>query len=229
MIERHELRWGGVAGLGFVGLIVIAGLLRGFPPTVDSTHGEVATYFATGRGQLLLAALLLTAAAALVIWFAAAFAEAIREREERSDLHLALVAGAVLVGGAIFINAALLGATAYGVNTRSVDMTYFHFELSAILATTIGFAAAVPLTAAGIGVLRTHMMPDWLGYVALVAAAVSVVGAFGIFVSDGIFVAGGTVMTMIPMVVSTLFVLCGSFYMVREHLPEITPSVVPQT
>ena len=85
MTERHELRWGGVAGLGFVGLIVIAGLLRGFPPTVDSTHGEVATYFATGRGQLLLVALLLTAAAALVIWFAAAFAEAIREREERSE------------------------------------------------------------------------------------------------------------------------------------------------
>jgi hypothetical protein len=29
--------------------------------------------------------------------------------------------------------------------------------------------------------------------------------------------------------VSTLFVLCGSLYMVGEHLPEITPSVVPQT
>ncbi len=230
MTERHELRWGGVAGLGFVGLVVIAGFLRGFPPAVDSTPGEVATYFATSRGELLLTALLLSAAAALVIWFAAAFAEAIREREERSDLHLALVAGAVLVGGAIFINAALVGATAYGVNLRSVDMTYFHFELSAILATTIGFASAVPLTAAGLGVLRTHMMPDWLGYLALVAAAVSVVGAFGIFVTAGMFVAGGPVMTMVPLALSSLFVLSGSLFMVREHLPEITATtVVPQT
>lgn len=230
MTERHELRWGGLAGLGFVGLVLVAELLRGIPPTVNSTADEVSTYFADSRGQILLAALLWSAAAALVIWFAAAFAEAVREREERSDLHLALVAGAVLVGGALFINAALVGATAYGVATRAADMTYMHFELAAILTTTIGFASAVPLTAAGLGVLRTHMMPNWLGYLALAAAAISVVGAFGIFVSDGMFVAGGPIMTMIPLAASALFVACGSYYMVREHLPEVTAArAMPQT
>jgi hypothetical protein len=230
MAERHELRWGGLAGLGFVVLAAIAVILPGLPPTVTSTAEEVSAYYAGSRGQILLAALLWSAAAALVIWFASAFAEAIREREERSDLHLALIAGAVLVGGAMFINAALSGATAYGITDRAADMTYMHFELTAVLTTTIGFASALPLTAAGLGVLRTHMMPDWLGYLAFVAAAVSVVGAFGIFVAEGVFVAGGPVMTLVPLAVSALFVLCGSYYMVREHLPEVAaPRAAPQT
>jgi hypothetical protein len=230
MTERHELRWGGLAGLGFVVLAAIAVLLPGLPPTVNSTTDEVSSYFTDGRGQILLASLLWSAAAALVIWYASAFAEAIREREDRSDIHLALIAGAVLVGGAIFINAALLGATAYGVVDRAADMTYMHFELTAILTTTIGFASALPLTAAGLGVLRTHMMPDWLGYLAFVAAAVSVVGAFGIFVADGAFVAGGPLMTLVPLAVTAVWVLCGSYYMVREHLPEVAaPRAMPQT
>lgn len=230
MTERHELRWGGLAGLGFVALAVIAELLPGIPPTVNSTTEEVSAYFTDSRGQILLAALLWSAAAALVIWFASAFAEAVREREERSDLHLALVAGAVLVGGAIFINAALIGATAYGVAGRAADMTYMHFEFAAILTTTIGFASALPLTAAGLGVLRTHMMPNWLAYLAFVAAAVSVVGAFGIFIGEGAFVAGGPLMTLVPLAVSAVWVLCGSYYMVREHLPEVTVTrAMPQT
>lgn len=230
MTERHELRWGGVAGLGFVVLAMIGQFLPGLPPRVDSTATEITAYFTDGRGQILLAALLWSAAAALVIWFASAFAEAIREREERSDLHLALVAGAVLVGGAIFINAALIGSTAYGIAGRSPDLTMMHFELAAVLTTTIGFASALPLTAAGLGVLRTHMMPDWLGYLALLAAVVSVIGAFGIFVSDGIFVAGGPIMTLVPLLLSALWVLCGSYYMVREHLPEVAATKpMPQT
>lgn len=230
MTERHELRWGGLAGLGFVALAVIALAMSGIPPRVSSGADEVSAYFADSRGQLLLAALLWSAAAALVIWFAAALAEAIRERAERSDLHLALVAGAVLVGGAIFINAAVVGATAFGVADRSAEMTALLYGMTAILTTTIGFASALPLTAAGIGVLRTHMMPNWLGYLGLAAAVVSVVGAFGIFASEGVFVAGGPLMTGVPFVVSALFVLGGSYYMVREHLPEVAATrAMPQT
>ncbi len=230
MTERHELRWGGFAGLGFVVLAAFAVLLPGIAPRVGSSTQEVSSYFADSRGQILLAALLWSAAAALVIWFASAFAEAVREREERSDIHLALIAGAVLVGGAMFINAALLGATAYGIAERTADMTYMHFELAAVLTTTIGFASALPLTAAGLGVLRTHMMPDWLGYLAFVAAAVSVVGAFGIFVADGLFVAGGPLMTLVPLALSAVWVACGSYFMVREHLPEVAATqAMPQT
>ena len=229
MTERHELRWGGFAGLGFVVLAAIAVFLPGLAPVLTDSDSEITSWISDSRSQLLASSLLWAAAAGLVIWFAAAFAEAIREREERSDVHLALLAGAVLVGGAVFVAAAAQASLAYGVVGRDEGLTLAMFEGVSVLNSMIGVAAALPLGAAGIGIMRTHLMPDWLGYLALVAAFVSVIGAFGVFYTDGAMVAGGRISAMVPLLASGIWVACTSGYMVREHLPEMTPVGLPQT
>ncbi|HEY3005101.1 MAG TPA: hypothetical protein VGJ44_22330 [Kribbellaceae bacterium] len=230
MTERHELRWGGLAGLGFVILAMLGEFLPTMPPGVDSSANEIMSYVSGHRSTILLAALMWSAAGGLVIWFAAAFAEAIREREERSDVHLALLAGSVLVGGAIFIDAAAMAATAWGVDGRDAGLTMQMFIGTTVLGTMIGFAAALPLAAAGIGVLRTRLMPNWLGYLGLLAALVSFVGAFGVFASSGAFRPGGWLMSTIPLLLSAVWVVCASGFMVREHLPEVSAGgkMVPQ-
>lgn len=230
MTERHELRWGGFAGLAFVVLVLLGKFLPGNPPGVDESANSIRSFLIDGRTSILAGALMWSAAAGLIIWFASAFAEAMRERDDRSDIHMALLAGSVLVGGAIFVNAAITAATAYGVDGRDAAMTYTMYQWSAVVATMIGFAATLPLAAAGVGVLRTHLMPDWLGYLALLAALVSFAGAFGIFVESGAFVAGGTLMTTVPLLVAAVWLVSASGYMVREHLPEVSTgeSVVPQ-
>ncbi|HEY9337353.1 DUF4386 family protein [Kribbella sp. NPDC050459] len=230
MTERHELRWGGFAGLAFVVLAMLGRFLPGTAPTVDDSDSTISSWLSDHRSMILLSSLLWAAAAGLVIWFAAAFAEAIRERAERSDVHLALLAGSVLVGGAIFVNAGLTAAAAFGISGRDAGITMALYELSAVMTTMIGIAAALPLAAAGIGVLRTHVMPNWLGYLALLAAAVSFLGALGVFADSGTFVAGGTLMTTVPLLLSAVWILGASGYMVREHLPELTTGdkAVPQ-
>lgn len=227
MTERHELRWGGFAGLAFVVLAVLGRFLPGTPPSVDESANEITSFLTDGRTSILVGALMWSAAAGLIIWFGSAFAEAIRERNDRSDVHMALLAGSVLVGGAIFVNAAATAATAYSVEGRDAALTLMMYQWTAVLTTMIGFAAALPLAAAGLGVLRTHLMPDWLGYLALLAAVVSFAGAFGIFASDGAFVAGGTLMTTVPLLVASVWILGASGYMVREHLPEISTGEAP--
>lgn len=168
--------------------------------------------------------------AALVIWFTAAFAEALREREERSDVHIALMAGGVLVGGAIFMSAVGMAVMANGLDGRDGALTVTMFQGTMVLNSMIGLAAAVPLTAAGVGVLRTRMMPDWLGYVALAAAAVSALAALAIFATSGSFVPGGPVIPYLSLAAGGIFVLCASGYMVREHLPEAgAMAVTPAT
>ena len=231
MTERHELRWGGFAGLAFVVLALLGRFLPGNPPTVDASEGTITSFLNDTRTSMLIGALMWSAAAGLIIWFAAAFAEAIRERDERSDVHLALLAGSVLVGAAIFVTAGLTAATAFSIDGRGAAITVMLYELTAVMTTMIGFAAVLPLAAAGIGVLRTRMMPNWLGYLALLAAVVSFAGAFGVFASDGAFVAGGTLMTTVPLLVSAVWIACAGGYMVREHLPEVTAGegIVPQT
>jgi hypothetical protein len=187
------------------------------------------SYVDDSRTQLLFSALLYAAAAGLVIWFSAAFAEAIREREERSDVHMALLAGSVLVGGAIFAFGAAVAVLAYGVDTVLPPTTEALFQGVMVLGLLLGFAAALPLAAAGVGVLRTHLMPDWLGYVGLAAAAVSVLAGFGIFFDSGIYAPGGSLMPYVSLTAGGIFVLCASIYMVREHLPEAAPMAMPQT
>jgi hypothetical protein len=231
MTERHELRWGGLAGLAFVVLALLGRFLPGNPPTVAESESAITTWLTDNRGMTLTSALMWAAAAGLVIWFASAFAEAMRERDERSDVHLALLAGSVLVGGAIFVNAALTAATAFGIDGRDAGLTMMMYEATAVMTTMIGFAAALPLAAAGIGVLRTRLMPNWLGYLALLAAVVSFAGAFGVFATAGTWVAGGFLMTGVPLLLSAVWIACAGGYMIREHLPEVTAgeSIVPQT
>lgn len=228
MTQRHELRWGGFAGLAFIVLAVLAALLPGIPPRVTATADMITSYVADGRSQMLLAAILDAAAAGLVIWFAAAFAEAIREREERSDVHLAILAGSVLIGAALFMYGAALGVLAYGVDTRDAATTAALYQGTMVLNVLLGFAATLPLAAAGIGVLRTHLMPDWLGYVALAAAAVSGLAAFSIFFDSGAYAPGGAVMPFVSLVAGGIVVACASVFMVREHLPEAAPMTMPQ-
>jgi hypothetical protein len=229
MTQRHELRWGGFAGLAFLVLAALASLLPGVPPSVEDGPGTILSFVTDSRTQLLFSALLWAAAAGLVIWFSAAFAEAIREREERSDVHMALLAGSVLVGGAIFTYGAATGILAYGVETFLAPTTVALYKGVMVLGTLLGFAAALPLAAAGIGVLRTHLMPDWLGYVGLAAAAISVLAGFGIFFDSGIYAPGGSLMPYVSLTAGGIFVLCASVYMVREHLPEAAPMTMPQT
>jgi hypothetical protein len=231
MTERHELRWGGFAGLAFVVLAMLGEFLPTMAPSVDASSNDIVSYLSDHRKMILLASLMWAAAAPLVIWFAAAFAEAIRERNERSDVHLALLAGAVLVGAAIFVNAAVTAANAFGVAGRVPAATVTVFQSTLVMGTMIGFATAFPLAAAGLGVLRTHLMPDWLGYLALLAALVAFLGAFGIFATGGTFRPGGWLMSVVPLLLSAVWVLAASGFMVREHLPEISAGevTVPQT
>lgn len=229
MTQRHELRWGGFAGLAFIVLAVVAALLPGVPPKVTDGPASILSYVSDGRTQLLVAALLNAVAAGLVIWFSAAFAEAIRERDERSDVHMALLAGSVLVGGAIFAYGIATAVLAYGSDTFLAPTTIALFKGVMVLGVMLGFAAALPLAAAGIGVLRTHLMPDWLGYVGLAAAAISALAGFGIFFDSGVYAPGGSFMPYVSLTAGGIFVLCASIYMVREHLPEVTPLTLPQT
>ena len=44
MTERHELRWGGFAGLAFVVLALLGRFLPGNLPTVDESEGTITSF-----------------------------------------------------------------------------------------------------------------------------------------------------------------------------------------
>lgn len=224
MEERHEIRWGGYAGLAYAVAALVGYFLAGNPPRVDDSQAQIASYFSDNQNQVLASSLLSCVAAVSLVAFAAALAQALRDRMPGSDVPWVVITGVVLVAGLLFAGANLLAALAFlEASGSTLTMT---FAVAQMMFTTIGIAAALPLTAAAVGITASGVLPRWTAWFAGLAAVISVVGAFGIFNQDGALVPGGPVMTLVPFLVSTAWVVVASAYMVREQLP--TVAAAPQ-
>src|SRR5689334_17587218 len=103
MREGHDLRWGGLAGVGAVILAIIARIVMGGAPRSTDTMGVIATYMNDNRGRILLAVILYSIAIALFLWFGATLASAFRRADDRSDLPAVALAGFTLVSTLAFV------------------------------------------------------------------------------------------------------------------------------
>lgn len=219
MEERHEIRWGGFAGIAYAVAAVVGYFLAGQPPRVDDSAGQIASYFADNQNQVLGQSLLLSFAAVCLVAFAAALAQALRERMPGSDVPWVVVTGVVLVAALILTASAVFGTLAFAEMSRPI--TTAMFTAGSLLMTVIGMAAALALTAASVGIVASEVFPRWIGWFAALCAVLQVIGTFALFNQTGALSAGGPVMGLVPFLVSTLWVLVTSGYMVREHLPTV--------
>ncbi|GAA2073351.1 hypothetical protein GCM10009780_06530 [Actinomadura alba] len=227
--EHHELRWGGVAGFGYALLALIGYFLPGGNvPRVDATIGQIVGFFSDNRALVLTQSLLLAAAAPLLVWFAAALAQTLRDRAPTSDLPGALLGGMTLVAAVMFIGAALYGSIAYrgGDLVTMVPMVSM-FNLAQVFFTLIGLAAAVPFAALAIGIHRTHILPEWMMWIAAACAVLGVLSALFVGRTGGVLRPGGPVISLIPFLAYVLFVVLASAFMVREHLPSMVRAPRP--
>ena len=221
--EHHEIRWGGLAGLGYAALALVGYFLPGTgAPRVDDSTASIVSFFTDNRAMVLTQAFLFGAAAALLVWFAAAIAQLLRDRLAGSDLPGAFFGGMILVAAIMLIGAGLYGNIAYrGGNPAA---TVAAFDLTQLMFGMLGLAAAVPFTALALGIHRAGVFPQWVGWLAALCALLGVAGALFIGRTAGVFVPGGPLVGLIPFVAFALLVIVAGLYMVREHLPTVTPT-----
>jgi hypothetical protein len=55
MGEGHEMRWGGVAGIGAVVSAIIASLMIGSPPAITDSTRTIGAFLSDHRGQISMA------------------------------------------------------------------------------------------------------------------------------------------------------------------------------
>jgi len=226
--EHHELRWGGLAGIGFVVLAIVAYFIAGAPPRTTDPVADIVGYFADNRPQVMTAAFLFAVAAVLLLWFAAALSTALRRLDDTSDAPALIQMGAVFVAALIMVGQAAYGGMAYRMaadaegNAAAAGLLRSLFEVTAVMYTLIGVAAALPLGAAAVAIARTHLMPMWMAWFAGVVAILGVIAALAVGNTSGALVAGGFWTSTIPFLLTAAWVLAGSLLMVREHLPVVT-------
>jgi hypothetical protein len=204
--------YGAAAGAIAIGLFVAAALVIGERPALDASGAEVAASFDENRTRIQVACALNAAMAPFLVWFLATVASLTRAGGPGTRR-----AGTVAYGcGLIFIALFLADVTALAVGALRPESMAAAPELAAALHDfeflamgMAAFAAAGVPAAYAVLVLRDKAIwPDWLGWLAAIAAPAYALRVGTLFTTEGAFAADGALGLYVPVVAiaSWLFV-----------------------
>ncbi|GAA3248192.1 hypothetical protein [Nonomuraea helvata] len=221
MKQSHELRWGGLAGVGAILFAIIGRLVMGSAPQITESAMTISAYLAERRAQVLTAALLYAVATALFLWFGVALATAFRRADEASDTPALVLAGYVVLAAVGFIGISVFAGITYAVTMHRplLAIAAGPYTALTVMDAITGIAMAVPFGASAAAIMRTHVFPLWMAWLAIVVAVVGVLNAFTVVSTGGALVPGGPVPAIVLGVLTALWVLAASWFLIREHLP----------
>ncbi len=213
-LSRDQIvRFGGAAGVLFVVLGAVALFLPGTPPKADEI-GKITPYFVDKRGSILAGnymagiafAFFLVLVASLRENFGAAGHDGIRPGS-------LVLAGGVVAAVMVFAGNAVFNAAVFQPS-RDLALNHALYVLGNDLFVTSGFGFFVFFWGAAMAIRGTGALPAWLAPVAAVAALLNVLAPIALFAKTGFFAIGGAFGLLAPLV-SVLWVLAASVYMVR--------------
>lgn len=176
----HTHRLGGLAGLAFVGLVGSVNIILGSAgmPQAGASRTEVADFFATSSGTVMLASSLATLVWLCLPVFATGLVARLRRADpDRVESWPLLGLGAVIMQNAIF--AGVVGTQVVLATTDITgDAAWAVWQLHNALFTLNGSALALVLVAFSVAGLRAGLIRAWHGRVGLAAAAVLAFSSF---------------------------------------------------
>src|SRR4051812_41933313 len=212
MRRGHDMRWGGLAGIGAV-LFAIAGrLVMGNSPRSTDPIGVIATFVNGNRGRIMTAVLLYAIAIALFLWFGAALSTAFRRGDDESDAPAVVLGGFTFVAAIAFVAVSMFGGAAYALSTHAglLILAAVPYTTVAVMTAIAGIAVAVPLIATAVAIARTHVLPMWMAYFAGLVALVQIISAFLVWSTHGSWAPGSWIEVYVPSVLMGLWVLAAS-------------------
>ena len=183
--SRSEL-WGPLAGIAFVVLFIV-GLSLNNQPSADDSAAKVISFYNDGgnRAQLIISSYLLWLGALFFFWFVAGLRARLTAVESPPARLTSIVFGGGLVFIAMLMAAAACFASVAGDITFGdekfvgVDGARFIPELGYPLLIIGGmFSAIAMIDAASILIVRTKVLPTWIGYFGFVAAVALLFAGF---------------------------------------------------
>jgi hypothetical protein len=171
--QRGPLRLAGGAGLVFAASYLAHVVLQS-PGPADGSVSAVASYFTEHRIELLLSEVLNGIGLIVFVLFLSALVGPLRQAGEEVG------AAAVLASGTVFVALGLVSTAAETALVRVADAgegaaVLVLFELQAKV--PVVFAVTAFTGAISLAVLRTRLLPRWLGVTGLSATPVFLIGA----------------------------------------------------
>ena len=207
-------RVGGIVGIAFVVLGVIAIFLPGTPPKADEI-AKIAGYFTDERGSILASNFLTCLAFALFLLFVGALRSYFGGADQTGVRPgSTMLGGAVLAVSMIFAGTAVLNGAVFQVaSAGDANLNHALYDIANDLFLATGFGFAVMFVDAAASVRMTAALPGAMAPTALVVALLNVVSGVGFFANSGFFAIGGT-FTFIAPIASLIWILAASIVMI---------------
>jgi hypothetical protein len=187
-----------LSGIVAVVLIVVSFIVAGETPDTDDSIEEVVSFYTENDSDQMAGAILLGYGALFFLIFASTLRNALRKGEDGAGASTLGFGGAILfvAGATIFAGIGFtLGDAADNIDESSLH-TLHVLNNDMFLTVAVGLFAF--LLGTGIAVLRTGVLPAWLGWVAIVASVLAI---------TPIFFIGFAVMGLWVLIVSVLLSL----------------------
>jgi hypothetical protein len=210
-------RWARAGGIGFVLFAIAAFVVGGEPPMVSDSAEEVVSYYDGERWQVLASSFLFVVGLILLLWFAGAIANALREKGE-GRVGATLIAAVTAFVSLQIVLTGISAALAHSVAAEAdPDVVRALNSLSWVLDMLAALPGAVFALTAAIGLRRAQMIPSWLSW-AGVALAVLFILRSTTWARDGFWSpTGGYLFILIPL--ALLWILITSIVLVRAASP----------
>jgi hypothetical protein len=182
-MNDRTVRWGGVAGIVFVILILITVFSGGSVPKPDDSVQKIQKYFVDHRGGLLLSNFLGLVAIPFALWFGVVLRETVRGDRLSNAFGTASLAGLIvtapmaMAGGALQAAPVFVKGAASQIDANTLRLV-FDVQTLAFIATSGGIVAFVLGAAAAIQRTRV-VLPAYTMWLALLAVAGNIVTMLG--------------------------------------------------
>jgi hypothetical protein len=174
-------------GAVFVALQLGLGAVLGGAPAIDAPPAEIRSYLVDDGANVLLAATMGTLSAFFFIVFLGTVRTFLRTAEGSAGSLSTVVFGAGLVTIALATAASLpTVALAWDDTAALADPALVRaaWNLNTLALVPIGSSAGAFCLAAAVLILRTRVMPAWVGWIGALAGVVSVIATFFLLADD---------------------------------------------
>ena len=177
-------------GILFIILAIVGFAVGGEPPDVDEGAAEAAAFYADNEDEVMLGSLLEGLGAVIFVFFAGVVRSRFREAEDsRGTLSTIAYGGALIFAVGLALDATINFAAAETV--EDVDPVTTHTLAALWQNDWVPFAVGLMtfLIASGLSIVRTGVLPRWLGWAAIVIALflATPIGGVG-FIGAALFV-----------------------------------------
>jgi hypothetical protein len=212
-------RYGAMGGIGFVILVILGFIITPQPPDANAAPAEVLEYVVDHANALHAVQLIFGASAFLLIWFVGVLRDALSRVEVAAGRHaLANVAwGAGLISIAVQLVAfALLATATLHPVTSDPDLTRALVDASLLVPALAAPAVAVFFAGNSLSILRSGVLPAWLGWLGLVTALFSILGLGAVYTDHGVFAPDGVLGFFAGFVLFLVWIGAASILLVRS-------------